>query len=74
MSERSWAKRIGERIRELREAHGMTQEELGARLEISRQGISELENGKTGLTLERLARVLDVLDYEIEMFIVRQDD
>ncbi|MFB6344255.1 MAG: helix-turn-helix transcriptional regulator [bacterium] len=74
MSERPWSVRVGEQLRELREAHGLTQQELGDRLDISRQGISELENGKSGLTLERLSKVLDVLDYEIELFIVKQDE
>lgn len=74
MSDRSWAERLGEQVRELREAHGLTQQELGAKLGISRQSISELENGKSGMTLDRLSRVLDVMDYEIEMFFVHQDE
>lgn len=38
---------IGGRIRELRTAHGMSQDDLAARVYVSRQTISSWENGKT---------------------------
>lgn len=74
MEASDWSKRIGERLRELREARGWTQGEMGEVLGISRQGISELENGKSRITLDRLTRVLDKLGYELELFFVRKDN
>lgn len=43
---------IGGRIRELRAAHGMSQDDLAARVYVSRQTISSWENGvrQNGLT------------------------
>ena len=38
---------IGGRIRELRAVHGMSQDDLAARVYVSRQTISSWENGKT---------------------------
>ena len=38
---------VGGRIRELRAAHGMSQDDLAARVYVSRQTISSWENGKT---------------------------
>lgn len=73
MDER-WAVQVGKKIRELRQAHDMTQQELGQQMGISRQSISELEQGKTGLTFDRVERVLDTFGYELELFIVQKDE
>lgn len=52
------------RVKELREAKGMTQAELAERAGIRRATLSAIENGQTtGIdfdVLERLARALDV--------------
>ena len=54
---------MGFRLREVREAKGMSQEELEKASGISRQTISAIENGKTTSvmsgTLVALARALD---------------
>lgn len=54
-------------IRTVREALGMTQKQLGMRLKMSPQGVSELERKEaTGrVTLETLRRVADALDCDV---------
>lgn len=58
---------LGERIRVLRNAHNMSQEELAAAIGIGRVAVSNLERNKAiplTTTLEKLASVLDVsIDY-----------
>lgn len=62
------------RLEEIRKSHGIKQEELAAALEVSRQTISSLENGRYNpsiLLAFRLARyfrlrVEDIFIYEEE--------
>ena len=59
---------IRKRIRELREAKGVKQEDLATSLEISLFSYSKLERGKTQLTInyiERIAKALGVDPYYI---------
>jgi transcriptional regulator with XRE-family HTH domain len=55
---------VGLRVRELREAKGLTQAELAGKANVRRATLSAIENGQTrGVdfdTLDRLARVLGV--------------
>ena len=45
-------KAIGERIRELRKAKGLSQNELAEILNISQDAVSKIEQGKVSLSLE----------------------
>jgi len=62
---------LGKRIRELRKARKMTQEELAERIGIGTPNISYFETGKFSPaieTLQKIAQVLDVEVYELYMF------
>ena len=48
---------MGDRLREVRERFGMTQEEFGKRLGGSQQSICQLEKGKRGLTNQMVSSV-----------------
>lgn len=51
------------RLRELRKAKGWTQDQLAARLNVSKAHISEMETGKknpSGPVLDRMAKLFDV--------------
>lgn len=54
---------MGYKVKEIREAKGMTQEELEIKSGVSRQTISAIENGKCGNvktgTLMAIARALE---------------
>lgn len=59
---------IGKNIKEIRVKKGLTQEELGKRIGISKQGICLYENNKRKLTIEtieNIARALGVSQYDI---------
>jgi transcriptional regulator with XRE-family HTH domain len=50
---------IGERIRALREAHGMTQGQFGEIIGLDETAISKIENGRRGLAATELASICD---------------
>jgi transcriptional regulator with XRE-family HTH domain len=51
----------GDRIREVRESLGMTQEELADQTALSKGFISDVENNKRGISAENLLRIANVL-------------
>ncbi|MBE5778535.1 MAG: helix-turn-helix domain-containing protein [Clostridiales bacterium] len=57
---------IGEQIKEARKAKGMTQEALASLLNMSRQGVSHWESGRTLPDAETLLRLSGILDYQFE--------
>lgn len=50
-------KRLGERIKELREINGLSQREVSKKLKISRSTISQIENGERKISAEELLRL-----------------
>lgn len=58
------AERIGQRIRKIRKREGVSQVELADRLNVSRQVISRLENGKHNPSYKKINRVLNALGYK----------
>ena len=57
---------IGRRIRDAREAKGISQTVLARRLQISRQAMSKIELGQQGLEAERLAELIVILELSTE--------
>lgn len=53
---------IGKNIRDLRESKGLTQEELAARLFVTRQTVSNYETGKTRPDVDMILPIAEVLD------------
>lgn len=54
------------RVRELREARGWSQAQLGARLEVSRQTVNAIETGRYDPSLPLAFRIAAVFDTTIE--------
>ena len=52
---------IGERIRSLRKENALTQDELAAQLHVTRQTVSNYENGKSEPDLDMPVRIADAL-------------
>lgn len=50
------------RIKELREERGWTQEELGKKLNVNAPAISKYENGRTPLTDETIKKLAEIFD------------
>lgn len=59
--------KIGQRIRKYRKAHGLSQEELAEKVDISTTHMSHIETGNTKLSLPVLVEIATVLE-------VRTDD
>jgi len=61
------ARDIGATVRRARRARGITQADLADDLGITRQYLSELENGVDNLYITRLFEVLDHLDIALRL-------
>jgi transcriptional regulator with XRE-family HTH domain len=59
---------IGDRIRMIRQAKGLTQEELASRAGLTKGFISQVERNLTSLSVESLLGVLDALDQKASTF------
>lgn len=56
---------LGERIRELRIAANLTQEQIAVQTGISRQRYARIENGTNNITLELLTKLAKVLEVTV---------
>lgn len=56
---------IGESIRNIRESRGLTQEQLGEKMNISRSTISKIESGKFNLSIDYLSKFAFFLEFNI---------
>ena len=61
MTEQALLKRIGKRIREIRIAKGMSQQELAALLDYEKSNMSRLESGNINPTIATLYKVANAL-------------
>ena len=61
--------RIGELIRNLREEHHLSQEQLAKRLNTTKSAISRLENHADSIRLSTLERVAKVFDRKVKITI-----
>jgi len=59
---------LGEKIRGLRQALGLTQEELAERADLTKGFISQVENNVTSLSVESLLLILKALDVKPSVF------
>jgi transcriptional regulator with XRE-family HTH domain len=61
------SKAVGQQIAETRRARGLTQAELGKRLDTSGAYIAKVETGRANLTLGQLAAFADALDAGLDV-------
>ena len=57
--------KISEKIRALREEKQWSQEEMAAKLDMSRNGYAKIELGKTKPNIDKLLKIAQLLDVEI---------
>ena len=60
---------IGNRIKELREKKGMTQQQFAELLHVSREKVVKIENGTRGLQIHDIPLIADVLDTDCDYLI-----
>jgi ribosome-binding protein aMBF1 (putative translation factor) len=66
-AEAQFAAEVGARVRHAREAAGLTQRELAARMGTSQAAVARLEAGGVGATLTTLQRVAAALNLELSV-------
>ncbi len=59
--------KLGDKIRQVREERGYSQEHLADMMDINRSTISKIENGKFSITVDYLVRFSIFLDYEFKV-------
>lgn len=64
-----YKKAFGQRLRQQRKLHNMTQEQLAERLDISIKHYSEVERGLTGMSVENLIKVSEILQISLDYLI-----
>ncbi|MBK7741030.1 MAG: helix-turn-helix transcriptional regulator [Saprospiraceae bacterium] len=57
----------GDKIRQVREERGYSQEQLAGMMDINRTTISKIENGKFSITVDYLVRFSIFLDFEFKV-------
>ncbi len=62
MQEQEFLKEFGFRLKLYRLKHGMTQAELGEKVDISEHRISSIENGKCNITLKTVCKLSNALN------------
>jgi len=67
--DKSVYKEIGERIRQAREAEGMSQETLGERIGYTKFAVSKWEAGTRPVSIDALKRIAEVLHRPISYFV-----
>jgi len=65
MDEKALLRGISIRIREVRQAKGITQQELAAKIDYEKSNMSRLESGKTDLRISTLNKVAKALDMSL---------
>lgn len=65
--------KFNERLLELRKKNGWSQEELGYKLDVSRQTISKWESGQTTPELEKLRNLAKIFEISVDELISEED-
>lgn len=62
------------RLEELRKQHGIKQEDLARALEVSRQTIGSLENGRYNPSIQLAFKIARYFDLQIEDIFIYEED
>jgi len=65
---------VKNRLEEIRKEHGLKQEELAAVLEVSRQTISSLENGRYNPSIILAFKIARYFDMSIEEIFIYEEE
>jgi transcriptional regulator with XRE-family HTH domain len=70
-----WSReKFSESLKSLRMAKNMKQGDLGIALGLSKQAISDMENGKRATTLENLVALANFFNVSLDYLVGRSDD
>lgn len=68
MTEAAYLKKLGLKIKTLRELNGLTQIEVSYRCDLDRSNYHRIENGRTNPTLTTLKKVADAIGVSVKEF------
>lgn len=74
MSENSYKFEIGQRIKSTRIHHKLTQAQLAEALNISVNFLSEVENGKKGLSQETICKICNYFDISADYILFGKEE
>jgi len=74
MDDRVSLEYIGQRLREIRKARGLSQQDVAERMGIPQSNLSRIENGKQRLNLSVLAAVLSIYRMEMDDFFATEGE
>ncbi|WP_454804392.1 helix-turn-helix domain-containing protein [Mucilaginibacter phyllosphaerae] len=60
--------KVGQRIKELRNEIGISQEALANKAEIDRTYVTDVENGRRNISIENLEKLVDALEIPFKDF------
>jgi len=66
------SQRFGEKLRHLRQRHGVTQKELGQQLGVGRSFIGFLETGRNMPSVTMLLKLSEIFDVSVDVLIKDQ--
>lgn len=64
---------VGKRIKSRRKELQLSQEELSFRVGISKNGISQYETGKNGMSIDTAVKMANVLNTSVDYLLGRED-
>ena len=64
---------FGQRLKELREKHGFTQEQLGEKISVTKGNISKYESGKLEPNIETIRLIANIFDVSTDYLLGRSD-
>lgn len=62
-------KEIGSRVKQLRKAHHLTQEQLAEKLSVTSKHISSIERGVSSLSMEKMIELNNIFDCTLDYLI-----
>jgi len=65
----SFREAVGKAIAQQRKLLGKTQDQVGERLELERETISNMETGATSITIERLEELAELFECPVQRFL-----
>lgn len=68
MTDQAFLKQLGKRISELRKEKGMSQLDLGSKIDMEKSNLSAIENGRQNPAALTLKKIADALGYEVGNF------
>jgi transcriptional regulator with XRE-family HTH domain len=71
--EKSFLRRVGEAVREVREKKGWSQEELGFESGVHRTYVGAIERGERNLSLLSLRKITNALKVSVPSVLVREE-